>query len=91
MQRRWQNIIYISACVFPLTVNLSYQGERGASGIDGRPGLDGKPGASGPPGQRVPQFQPAFYQTIKHIARRALWGVNVCLAETLFVSLYITG
>lgn len=43
---------------------MHYQGERGASGLDGRPGLDGKPGAPGPPGQRVFQFL-IFYQTIR--------------------------
>lgn len=39
---------------------MYYQGERGASGLDGRPGLDGKPGAPGPPGQRVFQFVSFF-------------------------------
>lgn len=60
--------------MFLLTVNLSYQGERGASGLDGRPGLDGKPGAPGPPGQRVPQFLPSFQQTIKHMHMEHYWA-----------------
>lgn len=44
---------------------MHYQGERGASGLDGRPGLDGKPGAPGPPGQRVFQFVSFFLPNYK--------------------------
>lgn len=60
---------------------MHYQGERGASGLDGRPGLDGKPGAPGPPGQRVFQFV-SFFTKLED-------SQSLCVADALHLFLFV--